>query len=92
MPHRRKSTLAAANSNRVNPITGVQLWKESYWRFMQEHVPGYDPAEDEEAKKARKLTPDMLWRLACAYFEAAEADTIIKLDFIRSGPDAGDGI
>lgn len=89
MAHRRKPSGAASNARRVNPLTGVQLWKESYWRFMQDHVPGYEPEDDEEAKNAKKLTPGMLWRLACAYFEAANADVIIKLDFIKSGPDAG---
>lgn len=89
MPHRRKPSGAATNASRVNPLTGVKLWKESYWRCMQEHVPGYDPAEDLESQNANRLTPDMLWRLACAYFEAAENDVIMRTDFIRSGPDAG---
>lgn len=57
-------------------------------------MPGYEseypsPDQDPEIMGAKRLTPEMLWKLACAYFEAASADTIDKLDFIRSGPDAG---
>lgn len=72
-----------------NPLTGISLWKESYWRFMLDKCPGYKFDEDSELQKAKRLTPELLWRLACGYFEAAENDNIVQRDFIRSGPDAG---
>lgn len=91
MSHRRKPSGAASDSGRTNPLSGIPLWKERYWQFMKDHVPGYDYDSDTElsSKDTKRLTPELLWRLACGYFEAAENDVIMQRDFIRSGLDAG---
>lgn len=75
---------------KINPgmdkKTGLRPWQKAYWKAMVGCCP---EADNYNLPTGGRLTPDVLWNLACLYFAGEELDTMIKKDFIRSGESAG---
>jgi len=62
----------------------LRPWAPAFWEKLADICPSADPNANNG-----KLTPEVLWALACLYFAGENKDTLIKRDFIRSGDQAG---
>lgn len=60
----------------------LEPWDPGYWEERSKKSP--------KPGRPKKLTPELMWKLACKYFERSRKDVIIKKDFIKSGPKAGE--
>lgn len=58
----------------------VQPWEEGYWAWRAANPPKGRP---------KTYSPNMLWSLACEYFERVKNNPIKKQDFIKGGESAG---
>lgn len=59
----------------------LEPWEPGYWEQRSKKVP--------KVGRPKKLTPELMWKMACKYFERSQRDVIVKKDFIKSGPQAG---
>ncbi len=62
--------------------SSARPWTSKFWERMTHRY-------DEDFPKV-ELTPELLWELACMYFEGEKEDQVDKNDFIRSGEKAGE--
>lgn len=69
---------------RMTPKQNLRPWTPEFWEKMKTL-----PMRPTEEDPGIVLTPDVLWALACEYFQGAGQDVMIKKDFIRSGESAG---
>ena len=84
MPRPKKNHIPGGQIGRMAPKQSLRPWTPEFWEKMK-NLPLHPTAED----PGIELTPDVLWALACEYFQKSNKDIMYKKDFIRSGESAG---
>lgn len=76
IPGRRRGSLPAGKV--------LHPWTKEFWEELKKL-----PTTPTKENPGIQMTPDVLWALACEYFQQGVEDNMNKVDFIRSGDAAG---